>query len=185
MANVKTRWSLGDVKDMINEVEKNTGIELSHLEVAYNGRLTRSLARCLTRNTWKNNQLVKAEPFKLEFGKDILNASDKEELRQTVLHELAHAIANKRYNANCGHDSRFKEVCREIGCVDDKATVKKESLESVEKRYKYVVTCSTCGQQFYYSRKNNFIRALLNNDSYIPCNCGKCQKDKFTIKQNW
>ena len=42
MANVKTRWSLGDVKDMINEVEKNTGIELSHLEVAYNGRLTRS-----------------------------------------------------------------------------------------------------------------------------------------------
>jgi hypothetical protein len=55
----------------------------------------------------------------------------------------------------------------------------------VEKRYKYVVTCSTCGQQFYYSRKNNFIRALLNNESYIPCNCGKCQKDKFTIKQNW
>ena len=60
MANVKTRWSLGDVRAMINEVEKNTGIELSHLEVAYNGRLTRSLARCLTRNTWKNNQLIKA-----------------------------------------------------------------------------------------------------------------------------
>lgn len=185
MANVKTRWTLGDVKEMINEVEKNTGIELSHLEVAYNGRLRTSYARCITRNTWLNNQLIKAEPYKLEFGKYILNATDKEELRQTVLHELAHAIADKRHNANCGHDARFKAVCREIGCTDDKATAKKDSVESAEKRYKYVVTCNICGEKSYYSRKNDFIKALLNNEDYIPCVCGKCHLDKFTIKQNW
>ncbi len=183
MAN--TKWTLGDVKAMINEVEKNTGMDLQYLEVGYNGRLSRSLARCLTKLTYTNGKISKAEPFKLEFGKDILNASDKEELRQTVLHELAHAIANKRHNDSCNHDYRFKQVCNEIGCVDNMATVKKESLEKEEKRYKYEVTCTTCGQKFHYSRANNFIRALLNNEEYIPCTCGKCHEDKFTIKQNW
>lgn len=181
MANVKTRWSLGDVKDMINEVEKNTGIELSHLEVAYNGRLTRSLARCLTRQTWKNNQLIKAEPFKLEFGKDILNATDKEELRQTVLHELAHAIANKRHNANCGHDARFKQVCREIGCTDDKATVAKESIEKKYTQYKYTMTCPECGATWHYQRKSGDLKHLMDGE-YVGC--GKCHV-RLDWKQNY
>ena len=109
------KWGLSDVRAIVMEVANRSDEYefLNCMEVAYNGRLSRSLARCLTRNTLNRGKIVKAEPYKLEFGKTILNVESHETLRQVVLHEIAHAIANKRYVDNCGHDKRFKAVCTE------------------------------------------------------------------------
>ena len=42
-----------------------------------------------------------------------LNSDD--EVRDTVLHEIVHALAWKRHGENCGHDARWKKICVEVG----------------------------------------------------------------------
>lgn len=39
----------------------------------------------------------------------------EEEVRDTILHEIAHALAWELYKENCGHDERWKTICRRIG----------------------------------------------------------------------
>ncbi|MBK1833684.1 SprT family zinc-dependent metalloprotease [Roseibacillus ishigakijimensis] len=47
-----------------------------------------------------------------------------EEVLDTILHEIAHALAYHETGENCGHDERWKTICRRIGarperCYDD------------------------------------------------------------------
>lgn len=42
-----------------------------------------------------------------------LNSDD--EVRDTILHEISHALAWKRHGENCGHDARWKKICAEVG----------------------------------------------------------------------
>ena len=117
---MKNVWNMKDVQVIVKEVESLTGENLG-LTVKVNGRLKRALARCLTKVI--NGKHI---PYKLEFGNTILNVSDYEIFRQIVLHEVAHAIANKKYQDNCNHDSRFKKVCHEIGCYNTGAYCSEE-----------------------------------------------------------
>jgi hypothetical protein len=39
-----------------------------------------------------------------------------EEIVETMLHEIAHAFANMMWMDNCGHDKRWKQVAKIIGC---------------------------------------------------------------------
>lgn len=182
MANLNTKWNLQDVQKIVSEVEAKTGEKLN-LELEYNGRLKRALARCLTRvERNRSGEIFKATPFKLEFGKTILNVGE-EQFRQTVLHELAHAIANKRHQDNCKHDYRFKQVCAEIGCSNDTRNTSHVEINNAM-TYKYTVTCKNCGDSYNYHRKNKFINAILAG-GYMPYCCAECQKDEFTVKQNY
>ena len=188
-------WNVKDVKRILNEVESMTGEKLG-LIVEVNGRLSRALARCLTKVI--NGKHI---PYKLEFGNTILNVSDYEIFRQIVLHEVAHAIANKKYQDNCHHDSRFKKVCHEIGCYNtgaycseeyslalqqafDKLEQQKTKATGTTKKVqqeqtKYTILCE-CGQQFHYKKMTEKLRHLGE------CQCGKCKKvGKLKLIQNW
>lgn len=185
-------WTMVDVKVIISEVELATGEKLD-LEVKVNGRLKTSLARCFTRVV--NGKHV---PTKLEFGKTILNVTDYEVFRQIVLHELAHAIANRRYQANCNHDSRFKRVCKEIGCyndtpyADDKftnalreaaaslngsKTPTATTVKPIQQTKKWTVVCGN-GHEFHFARACQ----TTKNPHTVQCSCGA----KITeVRQNW
>lgn len=183
------KWEISDVKAIVMEVANRSDEYefLNCMEVAYNGRLSRSLARCLTRNTLNRGKIVKAEPYKLEFGKTILNVESHETLRQVVLHEVAHAIANKRHVDNCGHDKRFKAVCTEIGCTDSGATTKTStSVEEIRRAsdkvgYKHKITCNGCGSTHYYTRATKIVNAIKNGSRNYYC--PKCKNDEFTYTQ--
>ncbi len=41
--------------------------------------------------------------------------NSEEEVLDTILHEIAHALATIEYRDNCGHDERWKTICRRIG----------------------------------------------------------------------
>ena len=186
MKNVN-KWSLDDVKAIVNrvsELDENYAF-VGKMEIAYNGRLSRTLARCLTEITRRGGKVVEARPFKLEFGKTILNVESKEALEQTVLHEVAHAIANYEHQEKCGHDWRFKEVCKKIGCYDDGTTAKTYSEEikkaSMDVTYKYTLTCKECGKVYGYSRMNETLRSVKNG--HHTCYCPKCKCDEFEFKQ--
>ncbi len=50
------------------------------------------------------------------------------EVRDTILHEIAHALAWEEFGENCGHDERWKAICRRIGarperCYDDEEVI--------------------------------------------------------------
>lgn len=49
----------------------------------------------------------------------IMSEFKLETLKDIFLHELAHAIAGKY---NYGHNTKFREICKELGCKSYKAT---------------------------------------------------------------
>jgi hypothetical protein len=60
----------------------------------------------------------------ISLSRPLCELNDETEVRDTVLHEIAHALAWKRHGKNCGHDKRWKAICVEIGarpqaCYDD------------------------------------------------------------------
>lgn len=203
MAKVKTIWNMNDVKVIVNEIEQRTGEKL-RLEVKVNGKLKKALARCLTRVI--NGKHI---PTKLEFGNTILNVSDHEIFKQIVLHEIAHAIANRRYQDNCNHDSRFKKVCAEIGCTNTGAYCSTEyalalhvahmkvqeqkeqqATTTTTKRQttkdgltKYSVICRKCGNVHPRKQLNQTLKDIIANKGYSGC--GKCGSTDLYVQQNW
>lgn len=185
-----SKWTMNDVNEIVKDVERATGERLG-LEVKVNGRLSRALARCFTKVV--NGKHI---PTKLEFGKAILEVDDYEIFRQVTLHEIGHAIANKRYQDNCKHDSRFVKVCHEIGCYNTGAYCSTEYSNAIQQAFdrvnnkptrtttkpqqkttKYSVICKDCGHVFHKSRACD----VTKNPENYRCGCG----GKVTVKQNW
>ena len=199
---MKNVWNMKDVQVIVKEVESLTGENLG-LTVKVNGRLKRALARCFTQV--KNGKHI---PTKLEFGNLILNVSDHEIFKQIVLHEIAHAIANKRYQDNCEHDNRFIKVCQEIGCTNTGAYCsteyalalhvahmkvqeqKEQQATTTRKRQttkgeltKYSVICKKCGNVHPRKQLNQTLKDIIANKGYSGC--GKCGNTDLYVQQNW
>ena len=185
-----SKWTMADVNKIIKDVERATGESLG-LEVKVNGRLKRALARCFTQV--RNGKHI---PTKLEFGKAILEVEEYEIFRQVTLHEIGHAIANKRFQDNCGHDSRFVKVCHEIGCYNTGTHCSQEYSNAIQQAFdkingttttttnkpqqqttKYSVICKECGHTFHKSRQCD----VTKNPEHYRCGCG----GKVYVQQNW
>ena len=105
----KTKWSVQDVRNIFNELDKITGADSSKVEIKINGRLKRALARytCYT---------YSRVPVKFDFGTDIMNVPDFQALKDTAIHEYAHFIVNSvRKSENLGHSAEFRQVCKDLG----------------------------------------------------------------------
>ncbi len=61
---------------------------------------------------------------RISLSRKLCDLNSDEEVTDTILHEIAHALAYKRHGVSCGHDNRWKSICEEIGarpeaCYDD------------------------------------------------------------------
>lgn len=199
------KWNLDDVKGIVSNVEKITGEDLSYLEINYNPRLKTTLAWCknhvVYENTYKNGKTRKTvawiKPYCLEFGKVILSVEKYETFEQTVLHEIAHAIANKKYNDDCGHDERFKEVCEEIGCYESGATTNESDIMETHEKIKsssksnstntkgYRVVCKGCGEKLsHYKTKCQTVKNIENpTNSRYTYMCPLCGSRHLGIER--
>lgn len=81
-------------------------------------------------------------------------------VRDTILHEIAHAICGYLH----GHDEVWKAKALEIGCNGQRITPGK----LIPKRYKAV--CNTCGNASYRERMNRNMGKSA---------CGYCCKGKY------
>lgn len=70
------------------------------------------------------------------------------EVRDTILHEIAHALVGPRHN----HDSVWKKTARSIGCTADRCH------SVVFAPSKYIVSCPRCG---WHERANRKERRLV------------------------
>jgi predicted SprT family Zn-dependent metalloprotease len=137
------------------------------------------------------------KPYCLEFGKVILSVEKYKTFEQTVLHEIAHAIANKKYNDDCGHDSRFKEVCEEIGCYESGATTNESDIMETHEKIKsssksnstktkgYRVVCKGCGEKLsHYKTKCQTVKNIENpTNSRYTYTCPLCGSTHLGIER--
>lgn len=73
-----------------------------------------------------------------------LKASEAQ-FRDTVLHEIAHALAGPKHN----HDATWKRIARSIGCTADR----NHTVDFAPA--KYIASCSRCG---WHQKKNRRLR---------------------------
>lgn len=101
-------------------------------------------------------------------------------LRDTILHELCHAMPNTK-----GHDKQWKEYVSRVNAIygtNIKRTVNKEdsiaARDYKESRYKYAVTCKKCGRTWGFYRKSNLVKQAMGENNYgYYCKC--CGEDYF------
>ena len=97
-----------------------------------------------------------------------LNTED--EVKDTILHEIAHALAYQRHGrAGHGHGRIWKSICREIGARPERCS--KDKLNRPKNHYKYIDTC--CGRTYKKHR-------LRKNIKY---SCPKCHSPVFVSKR--
>ena len=95
--------------------------------------------------------------------------NDVSEVKDTILHEIAHALSYERHGRRgIGHGRLWKSICREIGAIPRACT--KAKLNHPNNHYKYMDTC--CGVTYKRHR-------LRKNVSY---SCPKCHLDLFVSK---
>ena len=73
-----------------------------------------------------------------------IRASDAQ-IRDTVLHEIAHALAGPKHN----HDATWKRIARSIGCTADRC----HTVDFAPA--KHIASCSRCG---WHQKKNRRLR---------------------------
>ena len=94
----------------------------------------------------------------ISLSRHFVEAATIAEVRNTLLHEIAHALVGPGH----GHGRVWKQKAREIGCTAERC----HSVKMPDKHYNYAATCSAC--DFTYQRIR--LRANVRNHSA----CAKC-----------
>ena len=106
------------------------------------------------------------ESKKITLSKWYVELNNEEDVEDTTLHEIAHAISWIRYGRKGkGHGLLWKKVCREIGAIPKACS--KGKLNQPKNHHKYSEHC--CGSTYKRHR-------LRKNAKYF---CPKCDKRLF------
>ena len=85
---------------------------------------------------------------KLSFSRNFVKNSSEEDIKDTILHEIAHALVGPMH----GHDKVWKEMASELGCSAKRC----HTLEFSD--YKWIRFCANyCWEQKIHRRKSNLI----------------------------
>ena len=89
---------------------------------------------------------------KITLSKWYAELNNEDDVEDTILHEIAHALSFIRYGKNGkGHGWAWKKVCGEIGANPER--VHKGILEYPDNHHKYIDTCE-CGITYKRHRKS-------------------------------
>ena len=94
----------------------------------------------------------------ISLSRELVLLNNEERVKNTILHEIAHAIVGRGH----GHNGAWKRVALEIGC-DGNRCYSSENTTIVQGKYK--ATCPKCNHVHHKHRKPK------NRQS-----CGKCSK---------
>ncbi|GHC46522.1 SprT-like domain-containing protein [Roseibacillus persicicus] len=87
----------------------------------------------------------------ISISRTLAALNPEEEVLDTILHEIAHALAAIETGENCGHDERWKAICRRIGARPERCY---DSDEVAAPESPWVLAHSETGEIFsHYHRK--------------------------------
>jgi predicted SprT family Zn-dependent metalloprotease len=85
---------------------------------------------------------------KISFSRNFVQNSSEQDIRDTILHEIAHALVGPKH----GHDKVWKEMATKLGCSANRC----HTLEFSD--YKWIRFCANhCWEQKTHRRKLNLI----------------------------
>ena len=93
---------------------------------------------------------------KITLSSELCKLNDESHIRDTILHEIAHALVGVGH----GHDAVWKRKAIEIGCNGKRCY---DSSKTNNVKAPYTANCSTCGKEYRRFRKPSSIHS-----------CGKC-----------
>jgi predicted SprT family Zn-dependent metalloprotease len=86
---------------------------------------------------------------KIKLSNHHINGSAPVEVMNTLLHEVAHAIARNKYHQK-GHGDAWKKVCLEIGAKPERTSV---AYQIKKPKAKWIRYCPTCGKESKRNRR--------------------------------
>lgn len=114
-------------------------------------------------------------PFAIEISNVFAPYLSDEEIKDTILHEIAHALAGREAN----HDHKWKAIAKSIGANPSRTaeTIPQEITQKALRRVsKYRATCKECDTIIYFQR-------MTKNWEYDRYRCPKCYS-RFNITYN-
>lgn len=138
------------VRDLLNEIDATDSTRVAaleygvlDLEVRWNGRLKTSAGRCLYRTRRQLGGSVEITLDRLELNPK-LRQEGQAAMRQTFLHELAHAIVLAAGDAKDAHGPKWKRVMRHLGAEVSRCH-SYASMAATRKEKRVVARCESCG----------------------------------------
>ena len=97
------------------------------------------------------------------------NETSLDRIKNTILHEIAHAIDFNNRGKKSNHDSKWQRIAKEIGCNAKECTpLSSVNMDNVAK---WIAECRTCHKKFYKNIKPK------NKLSCSKCGGGKFNED--------
>lgn len=101
----------------------------------------------------------------ISISRALTSLNDEATVRNTILHEVAHALAGREH----GHNSTWKSLAWVLGCDGNRTY----SNSVIRPKVQWKATCPTCFNFLFYTRKNSGLACgrccnLFNNGSYSP-----------------
>jgi predicted SprT family Zn-dependent metalloprotease len=87
--------------------------------------------------------LCRFEQRRIELSIHFATANDEAAVRDTLLHEIAHALAGPA----AGHGPKWQRICRQIGASPDRLG------EAAMPPGRWIATCPGCGHQYERHRR--------------------------------
>jgi predicted SprT family Zn-dependent metalloprotease len=82
---------------------------------------------------------------RIELSRWFVQANGEEMVRETVLHEIAHALAGEK----AGHGAKWKAMCLRVGCKPERC----DKGEAVMPKGRWGATCGSCGKEYWRHKR--------------------------------
>ncbi|MGJ8725880.1 MAG: SprT family zinc-dependent metalloprotease [Roseibacillus sp.] len=97
----------------------NEALDLLQCKLAEHGLAERGWTGSLD-NAERRFGICRPAKREISLSRPLAALNPEEEVLDTILHEIAHALAGIETGQNCGHDERWKAICRRIGARPDR-----------------------------------------------------------------
>lgn len=144
-------FTIQDIRNEYKRLDNLCGVNTKDIKLSFSSRMKRRYGCCAFKNK---------KPVEIRIAENIRNSPDM--FWDTIRHEYAHALVKLRYpDERHVHDETWKRACIEVGCDPKRTAVSPEDVKEKQvKQAKFVVTCSKCGQVFFYYRTAKVITSL-------------------------
>ncbi len=116
----------------------------------------------------------------IEISNILVKEGSKEAIKETLLHELIHAMPYCKMNH---HGAKFQEMARRVNRIygtNIGTYASKEAYDSIRdvvkanvNRKTYICHCAKCGATWRYHRMSKFVKAVMRNGAKnYTCQCG-------------
>jgi len=102
---------------------------------------------------------------RIELSHHFVTHNDEPQIRETLLHEIAHALAGQK----AGHGPIWKATCRRIGCQP----VACDKGEAIMPSGRWRAQCKTCGKEYHRHKRP---------PKHAKYWCRKCGPEKGTVQ---